>query len=399
MALSLCLAGGFLIMNNQPWHNAGKESNAIRAGLKKLYATISGDPQMMLVGLPDQIDGAYICRNALEGMLEYPQFPRTIKNCLLVNRYEPILPFGFLKYSIAEHRDKVIIAMWQHEAKQFQRVDIPDPQALGQGESKIWTGPQLDAIAYGAGATKLKSEPDGTILVTNDNHGSRPCLLIKPGAIPCFDTDFIRLEITSSSSSERIKHPGADLLLSNDLAPNFDSAGVHANFECTNTPQNLLFAVRSLPEWSLGGNTHAYKIYFPEGARVTVKSLALVPSKELIPTINFARSDYLGTKGFVHLGQDKKSESIFFDTTSFPGATDAEFEITRPNILFAEQNNTVPSTVVMKVLKGSGKSGKFTLERTLFPALGIYQGRAWALDEQGKRIGVAGDHIDISVDS
>jgi len=400
LALSLCLAGGLLIMNNQPWRMAGMECNAIRAGLETLYATIPGDPQVMLVGLPDELDGAYVCRNALKGMMQYPQFPRTIENCLMVNRFEPILPFGFLKNSIAEHRDKIIVAVWQHDARQFKRLAIPDPLNLGKGETKTWSGSQLESITYGQGGTKFMTQPDGTIFVSNDNPGTRPSLLIKPGDVPCFDTDFIRLEVTSASSKETIKHPGTDLLVSNDLIPNSDSARrVHATLNRGNSDQNVLFALRSLPEWSLGGNTHEYKIYFPEGAQVKVKSLSLVPAKEMMPTIDFANSDYLGTKGFVHLGADKQSQSITYDATTMPGAANAEFEITRANLLFAEQNTTTPSSVVMTTLKEAGSSGEFTLKRSMFKDLGIYQGRAWALDEHGKRLGVAGDHIVISVDS
>ena len=38
------------------------------------------------------------------------------------------------------------------------------------------------------------------------------------------------------------------------------------------------------------------------------------------------------------------------------------------------------------------------LERHLFPSDGIYEVRPWALDNRGETLGIAGDHIVISVD-
>ena len=61
-------AGQLLWKNNSAWAQAGVTSNAVRQELQKFYDKTPGDPQVLIVGLPDNIDGAYVCRNAVDGM-------------------------------------------------------------------------------------------------------------------------------------------------------------------------------------------------------------------------------------------------------------------------------------------------------------------------------------------
>jgi hypothetical protein len=165
--------------------------------------------------------------------------------------------------------------------------------------------------------------------------------------------------------------------------------------------QTVLFPLRALPDFALGGNVHELRILFPEASKVTVKSIELVPARQLIPVIDSEKSDYLGTKGYLHLGADKPECKITYDVRGIKNAKSIVFEITRTNLLFSSQNTAEPSTVVNPdaQLKGDGPVGSVTLERKNFKGLGLYEGRAWAIDENGTRIGLAGDHIVIAVDS
>ena len=392
------LAFGLLVLNNQPWARAGREANAIRAGLSSFYSTVNGDPQVMLVGLPDQIDGAYVCRNAITGMTQTPQFPRTIQNCLMVNKFEPILPFGFLKESIAKNRDSIKIERWNQKSQKFVDVNIPKASDINTG-SQLWRGENLQKIVYGESGTKLVTTAGG-VMLQDDNPRARPTVSIKPGNVPCFNSDFVQLTFANTQGSGKIRHPGADLVFTNDLVPETDFHNrVHTDFDLSAQTQTVLFPLRSLPEWCLGGATHAYRILLPEGTKTTLTSVELVPAPRIMPLIGSDNSHYLGSKGFLHLGKDKQTCEIRYDTSGVPGANSIVFEITRPNLLFAEQNTSEKSSVVMTELKSDSVRGSITLERKNFPSLGLYEGRAWAIDKNGTRIGVSGDHIVIAVDS
>ncbi|MGM9451582.1 hypothetical protein RRF55_28965, partial [Klebsiella sp. K47] len=69
-------------------------------------------------------------------------------------------------------------------------------------------------------------------------------------------------------------------------------------------------------------------------------------ANKIMPSIDFPKADYLGTKGFLHLGLDKPQCKIAYDVSGVKNADSIIFEITRPNLLFSSQNTQEPSTVV-----------------------------------------------------
>jgi hypothetical protein len=319
----------------------------------------------------------------------------------MVNRFEPILPVGFLKSSISQHRDSIKVARWNQEHETFEEVVIPKFTDLTESGTRQWTGKALEQVSYGTGETKIVDTSGSGITIHTDNIRSRPTLLIKPANLPCFNTDFLQITVKGIQVRGPVKHPGADLVFTNDLLPETDFQNrVHSNLELVDKAQTVLFPLRALPDFALGGTTHAFRILFPEASKVTVQSIELVPAHQIMPSINFPNSDYLGSKGFLHLGKDKLECKISYDASGVANAQSIIFEVTRPNLLFSSQNTAEPSTVLMSELHGNEKStGSVTLERKNFPALGLYEGRAWAIDKNGTRIGIAGDHIVIAVDS
>src|SRR5262249_45362749 len=123
----LCFA--VLWTNNQAWANAGRESGAIRAGLDKLYTQVAGDPQVLLIGLPDNTDGAYVMRNALAGMTRTPQMHRDAYHCLMLNQFEQTTPFGFLKDSLLRAGEDAKVFWWNAGNKTFERAVITSAPA------------------------------------------------------------------------------------------------------------------------------------------------------------------------------------------------------------------------------------------------------------------------------
>jgi hypothetical protein len=388
--------------NNSPWAQAGKQTNAIRQGLAEFYSQFPGDPQVMLIGLPDEFHGAYVCRNAVTGMTMQPQFIRNINNCLMVNKFEPILPFGFLKESIAKHRDAIKVARWNQKTLKFDPVTIPAPESVSANSARIWSGKELQNATEGTGETKIIDAADGGITLNTENKRARPTMLFKPANLPGFNTDFVQITLSGLKNDGPVKHPGTDLVFTNDILPETDfSNRVHSELKMEDKEQTVLFPLRALPDFALGGNVHELRILFPEASKVTVKSIELVPARQLMPLIDSEKSDYLGTKGYLHLGTDKPECKISYDVSGIKNAQSIVFEITRTNLLFSSQNTEEPSTVVNPdaQLKGDGPVGSVTLERKNFKGLGLYEGRAWAIDRNGTRIGLAGDHIVIAVDS
>ena len=399
-ALSLVLAltisgsaGALLWTNNQSWAAAGREVNAIRAALDNLYRTIPGDPPVLITGLPDHIHGAYACRNALWGMTRYPQLQRDIQNCQPVNGYDPILPFGFLKDSLSKCQDQVRMFRWGGQERGFVAVNIDSVNAASKG---LLEGAKPVAKA---GST-YERRTDGTIEVRGGSgFRGRPELSFIVPDSPCWAVDFIAVGIELPEPDAYRSASGADILYSNELVKDFDLARrSHAEIKQGVREQRLIFPFRSSTDWSFGGACRELRLLLPDAAHVIVKSIAILPASEIMPAVDFHNSGYLGSKGFIHLSSREPSTELMIDASSVAGASGAILEITRPNLVFESHNSQQASSVLMKTLRLPSRSGRLTLTRDMFPADVMYEVRAWAVDPGGNRIGVAGDHLVVTID-
>lgn len=387
-----------LYINNQPWKQAGEANNAIRVSLQSLYNKLNGDPQVLFLGLPDQINGAYTCRNSLDGMTRTPQLDRDIHNCLMVNAFEPIFPFGYLKESISENRDKLFVYRWSTEKGDFEKVELS--AAVGENQA-LW---DADALKKTVSVPQQKSAPELSWTQENLLHlrsrGKQPQFVeFDLGARPCFYTDFIEMDLELAVPAGA--NAGADLLYSNDMYPGFElKRRVHTHFIAGQTRQRLLFALRGLPEWSFGGRTHAFRLLLPHDSELTVKSVSIVPGGLLMPQLSFENSGYFGSKGYYHLhGGQTANEPIIIDASMIAGAKNCCVEITRANLLFEEQNPQVYSNVAMTHQNLKGVKQELKLDPSMFKSPGIYELRVFPIAEDGATIcGVASDHIVISVD-
>ena len=389
----LALSSYLLWTNNLPWRESGLETTKIQNELRSLFSTIDGDPQILFLGLPDQIQGAYTCRNALDGMTKKPQLQRDIRNCLMVNAFEPILPFGFLKESIAENNKQILIYRWDAGQGKFLKVEI----AAAQNDSvETWTGERLKQIIE---LPTQKSKPEltwtsrGPQLTTGSGSGE---VELNFGAQPCFNTDYIivKAHVDQPPSTEL----GIDLLYSNDMYPDFElRRRAHTSIKPEMKDQTLIFGLRGLPEWSLGGNTRKFRLLIPPSTKVQIDAIEMAPARFVTPKISFANSGYLGTKGYLHIGPDKLEQEVEVDIRSVPNAKTYELEITRANLLFESQNGQSQSKVMWKLLKSNTGKGTSALQYKEFKSPGIYEIRAWALDEHGTICGAASDHIVLSV--
>jgi hypothetical protein len=399
LTMSGC-AGVLLWVNNQAWASAGQESNAIREALGHLYRRVPGDPQVLLIGLPDHIHGAYTCRNAIWGMTRSPQLHRDIENCLMVNPVEPILPFGFLKTSLKQHSDRVLIFRWAGKKEGFVPVTLADGDdelaAFGLDRNRLQAG--LEPVSRPG--CRYVRHADGALEVWGGKgFRGRPELRLDLPGLSCWPVDFLAIEVALPEPQSYSSVSGVDILYANDIVQQFElGKRAHADIKPAVAEQTLLFPFRSLPEWALGGKCGGLKILLPDDTHLTVKSVRIVPASQVMPSIAFENGGYLGTKGFIHLSSAQPDCKIFIDAGSVRGAAGAILEITRPNLLFESQNSQQESALVMKTISLPATRGTMLLKRQMFPAAVMYEIRSWAVDAGGRRVGAAGDHLVVSVE-
>ena len=400
-----CLCFVLLGINNQPWVASGKEANSIRAGLDNLYGKeISGDPQVLFIGLPDQINGAYTCRNSLDGMTRRPQLHRDIKNCLMINPFEPIFPFGYLKDSMAAQRQNILVYRWDAAARRFAQVPIPAPSAPALPDRNLKTSairPCADRPA------QVMQNADGSVeIITGRQSGQVEVVCEEQN---CWSADFVQADIVVHQAS-KAPRAGLELLYANELSPGFElKRRAHADFDATASRQTLTFALRGLPQWSFGGKFAKFLLLIPADTKLQLSALRLAPASSLGPGRACPDSGDAGSKGFLHLGPSQKVQRLQVDCAAIPGAVSCELEITRVNLLFEEQNGRLDSAVQWRKIPLNSVGGSFELRydqgssgRELpltLSAPGIYEVRLRALAKDKSLVGVVSDHIVISVDT
>lgn len=373
----LCLCFNALWLNNQVWRQAGLESNAIRASLSSIYREIHGDPQVLITGLPDNIAGAYVCRNALTGMTRAPQLERDINNCLTVSSVEPVIPFGYLRDSLKSAGDQVLIFDWDSRAKRLVRIELEQgPESFP--DKPFWLNPEKRETTWqGRPAIELGG----------------PSL-----DLPGFPISLIAIDLVLEEPAKETVR--VDLLYRSKRQERFsEDRAFHSQIERGEKNARLVFAPRPSPEFALGGRLEALLLASPclQGARI--EKIEIPDETRAIPRISFPGSGYLGSKGFMHLSATgKKCMSVQIDGSNVPGSAATVFEIGLPNRLFTSLNGPRSESRLLKELPAP-LSGSLAIERELFPTAGIYEGRAFCLDKSGNRTGLAGDHIVIAVDN
>lgn len=378
--LLLCFCA--LWLNNQAWRLAGLESNAIRASLNSLYKKVKGDPQVLITGLPDNIDGAYVCRNALNGMTKFPQLERDIYNCLTISSVEPIVPFGFLRDSLVRAGDKVLIFNWNEKQKKLVAVKLED-----------WLNSENNA--------QENTENNAPRLSIKQSSGSpKDGIELESANITCFALNFVAIDLVLLPG---LKQPvRADLFFKNENYPDVkqdseNKRAAHAVLSNKPGRKRLIFSLRAIPEFALGGKLKGLLFKAPAMNLIKVKGVEILEADDLIAGIDFENSGYLGSKGFLHLSSKSPAGIIKFDGSKVACGDSCLIEINRPNKMFQALNCQSLEPGAFQTLPVDLR-GQLSLKKKNFPTQGFYLVRVRCLDSKKEPVGLAGDHIVVAVD-
>ncbi len=140
-----------LLINNIAWMNAGNASQSLVRQLNDLSKKNTANTIIYIVGLPDQINGAYVCRNALDGMTKYPQITEDIHNCFNLNAIDHIFPFGYALQSMTDETSTAPLPqfyVWHPDQLKLEQFRLPK-RLLARLE-KNWSGENsiIDLCSY-----------------------------------------------------------------------------------------------------------------------------------------------------------------------------------------------------------------------------------------------------------
>ncbi|HEY9772893.1 MAG TPA: hypothetical protein V6C81_03685 [Planktothrix sp.] len=388
MAVYLVVACCALMKNNQAWATAGRTTNAIVAGLNEFYKTTPGDPSVAVAGLPADIQGAYACLNGLDGMTKRPLTDRDLHNCKPLDDSDPLLPFGFLKRSIAQAGDTLKIIRWNPATMKFDAVQLPAPSSAPP--ILKWSGNKLkEVVTVGSGYIWTS---DATLQA--DGSETKP-IDIDLKNMDCWPIDFIGVTVASYAGSSPAT---AYLEYKNELVHEWDStARALSPIDASDKPQQLIFPLHSQATWALGDKCTGLRLTMPPHAQYKITGLAILNREDLMPIITFSGGGYLAAQGMMKLTAGHGA-SFDFDASGIPHASQLRMEIAPRSCFFADKNMQQLSAPLLLKRNLNQLRGTQHLQASDFPAPGLYALRLRALDQSGTPVGVASDHIFVSIE-
>jgi hypothetical protein len=394
---AFCLLNAHVLyVNNQVWADAGRTLNKIVAEFNRFYKTVPGDPETLVIGLPDHIQGAGGCFCAIEGMTQTPEIERDTHNCFMLDQLDKTFPLGYLKDTIWQHRNQYKLLWWDAAHEKL----VPLPITASNQQTTTWQGAAMNHV-LAADALKNatgKMTEEGIEFDGAGSPNALPSLELALGDLPCWTTDFLRLKIRLKDLNGINPKSEANLLFQNDVQHHFElESRMPTRVLSTLAPQALTFGLRGWPLWTMGGNCHRLKILFPPNSHFVIQEISVVQPNELLPKLSFANGDSLKTEGMASFTSATPAWLFRYDGSAIPKTAKMEFQITKPSVKFECFNDNPHSDVLVKTIPLKGSKGQFVLQLPEFPSRGTYEGRLAALDASGNYVGVAGDHIILSV--
>jgi hypothetical protein len=374
LAAMLTAAGAILYIHNIVWQQAGRQTQAIMQSLNELYGHIPGDPPVFLVGVPDTVDGAYVIRNAIDGMTKSPQLIRDIKSCHILDNFDRVFPFGMAKPAVALAAKSGQVLKWDQKTMSFSNacLDTSIPKTI-----TVWSG---------------------TLAAESQNKRTRPAAVLDLSGLPCFNVDCLIFDVDWRNDSKAPEPITASLLYTNDLQKDFDPAfRADCQLSDKNGHQRLAFPLHSEVNWAMGGKCRQLKLMLPEGTRFTLRSVSAQPLALTIPMLSLANTANQYSLGYVQLNQQHPNSVLECDVSSIPEASSVGLEVTRPSAFFELHNSAKCDNNAQIIKTINGKKGSISLKLSDFVKDGIYEARLRTMNTEGKPFGFASDHIVISV--
>jgi protein O-mannosyl-transferase len=367
IGVTLLFAAYLLIGNNRSWQISGEQTSAMLKSFDALSREQNVDAPTYITGLPDAYAGAYMCRNAIEGMTQYPQISRDIPHCFRLDNFDQVFPFGFAKDTIQSDPHSRIFR-WESNDKKLVPITLTGNRYF----EMAWPNTKPVKLSLGKLGDAFEFE------FPNYTHR--------------WQTELITFTLTTSNT---LDPQPVTLFYGAEYFPNRHRLPVL--LENNGRVTKLSFCLRGEVDWALGKGSADLKLGLPQNITFTIENVEVRHPGCLVPLARIQPAQNQNINGYLELNPKFNQAEITPDISRFENAKSLELEVSKPNQFFLIRNDPQRSQDVGQVRKTNPSEAKITLRLEDFPQDGIYDVRLRALDIVGKPIGFAGDNIVLTV--
>ena len=169
-----------------------------------------------------------------------------------------------------------------------------------------------------------------------------------------------------------------------------------APLKSSNQMQEVIFPLRNLPAWTMGGKCRDFRIVLPSDSVIDINKVWIPEIRNMMPLVTIKTADDLPDR--IKLGGIGSEQTVCFDARSVAGCKQVIMEII-PNKKFSSFRCLQSMKSILYLSKTvSANQGQITLRRRDFPLYkDVYRVRLRALDADGNQVGFPSDIFFVSV--
>lgn len=357
------------------WGEAGQISTKIGNQIYQLIENRNGPSAVVLMGAPDNINGAYVMRNAIPGMLTQPYFSKPVEMALNLDRFCALYPFALFRDSRTTWKNAIVVC-WNDDKKRLEHAQMA-PSNWSVSKSEL----PLQNVHVGGGTAKRTEQ--GLTIVAPQKY---TILDLRDLNADCASIDLI--QVTLKNCTENLEP--STMTYVNGLHPNawptWSSTIRPSVIRVAPDVVRMIFPLRQHPEWALGKKCTELVFGIPASG-YTITSIEATSAFGVVPQITLPKSAVQGC--MLTLG--KEPAEVIVKQRNKKAFV---LEITPRGQYFEKQYASSPR--LGSVLKSFSPNERILLDRTTVGP-GLFQARIWQSGTRGQVEGLSSDHFTIFV--
>lgn len=393
--IALCGAYGFATyQTNQMWWHAGSAVQSILSEVKRLTSHLQGKEQIVLLGVPDDYNGAFVILNG--STMHHLLTPPFVGG----NLFDKVIVFKPHVVGPGEYIDASRLTRVLNEPGRVRGVYVWNPQTDGFRQITLERNDSEAQLAMPISREVKKGSwcvvPPSPVEVVGDVLKSSPAsegttFGITGLALNPRDWDFLELDCEIEKSNWQFSQLTPLMVRWNQQPTSTALGAVRSLGPLTKQPVRV--GLSQYWKWYQDDKIHTLEIVCGQADSIGISNVRLVRSSKLVPSIKLKGKEPRSSGEHIVLKNDPAI--VEYDAGNIDGAHAVVVQISRPNVFFDASLRADPARTQFPPRTIESVKGELPLEEQLFEKDSFTQVRIRAIDASGRPVGEVSDPVTI----
>jgi|AGTN01.2.fsa_nt_gi hypothetical protein len=393
--MALIGAYGFATyQTNQMWWRAGSAVQSILSEAKRLTSPLRGKEQIVLLGVPDDYNGAFVILNGstLHHLLTPPFVEGNLFDKVIVFKPFVVGPGEYIDASrltrVLNEPDRVRgVYVWNSQTDGFRQITLERNDSEAQLNMPIsrdvkkgsWCVVPPSPVEVAGDVLKSSPATGGTTFGITG-------LTLNPR-----DWDFLEFDCEVEKSNWQFAQLTPLMVRWNKQSTSTALGAVRSLGPLTKQPVRV--GLSQYWKWYQDDKIHTIEIVCGQADSIGISNVRLVRSSRLVPSIKLKGKEPRSSGEYIVLKNDPAI--VEFDASNIDGAHAVMVQISRPNVFFDASLRADLARTQLPPRTIESVKGELPLEEQLFEKDSFTQVRLRAIDANGRPVGEVSDPVTI----